>query len=156
MTDQEEIKKTQKCKNRVQIAGSVDITWPDGGPQQVHFALRHVQLFPIIMPDNPKEHNDNHTSESSKMSQDRRGDESNPFVALRRFADEQVSSMLQSIIGLPSSVSTPQNDRWAIAAHDDGHKEMNSSQPCGTENGTEQSHADGGATKKSGAEEKPR
>lgn len=38
----------------------------------------------------------------------------NPFVAFRRFADEQISSMLQSVMGLPSMVSPPQPDRWTV------------------------------------------
>ncbi|EPS34521.1 hypothetical protein PDE_09485 [Penicillium oxalicum 114-2] len=38
----------------------------------------------------------------------------NPFVALRRFADEHVSAVLQSITGLPSTLSPPQTDRWTI------------------------------------------
>ncbi|KAF9887292.1 hypothetical protein FE257_010287 [Aspergillus nanangensis] len=41
-------------------------------------------------------------------------DDDNPFVAFRRFADEQISSMLQSVMGLPSIVSTPPPDHWAI------------------------------------------
>lgn len=38
----------------------------------------------------------------------------NPLVSFRRFADEQISSMLQSVMGLPSIVSSPQSDRWTV------------------------------------------
>ncbi|KAL4894516.1 hypothetical protein BDV59DRAFT_175625 [Aspergillus ambiguus] len=41
-------------------------------------------------------------------------DDDNPFVAFRRYADEQISSMLQSVMGLPSIVSSPPPDHWAI------------------------------------------
>ncbi|KAJ5451577.1 hypothetical protein N7491_000759 [Penicillium cf. griseofulvum] len=41
-------------------------------------------------------------------------DESNPFVAFRRYADEQVSTMLQSITGLPSMLTQPHNGHWDI------------------------------------------
>ncbi|KAJ5647239.1 hypothetical protein N7490_003611 [Penicillium lividum] len=50
--------------------------------------------------------------------------ETNPFVALRRFADEQVSSVLQSITGLPSSLGPPQSDSWTIFTDDKGYKNM--------------------------------
>lgn len=36
----------------------------------------------------------------------------NPFITFRRFADEQISSMLQSVMGLPSAVVPPFPDRW--------------------------------------------
>ncbi|KAL1991881.1 hypothetical protein VTN49DRAFT_5189 [Thermomyces lanuginosus] len=39
-------------------------------------------------------------------------DEENPFIAFRRYADEQISSMLQSVMGLPSMASTSFLDRW--------------------------------------------
>ncbi|KXG49606.1 uncharacterized protein PGRI_055740 [Penicillium griseofulvum] len=41
-------------------------------------------------------------------------DETNPFVAFRRYADEQVSTMLQSITGLPSMLTQPHNGHWDI------------------------------------------
>ncbi|KAL4923755.1 uncharacterized protein BDV17DRAFT_276331 [Aspergillus undulatus] len=41
-------------------------------------------------------------------------DDENPFVALRRFADEQFSSMLQAVVGLPSSFGPPRSERWTI------------------------------------------
>ncbi|KAJ5723639.1 hypothetical protein N7488_001674 [Penicillium malachiteum] len=50
--------------------------------------------------------------------------ETNPFVAFRRFADEQVSSVLQSITGLPSSISPPRTDNWTIFTDDKGYKSM--------------------------------
>lgn len=45
---------------------------------------------------------------------DRQGDEEqNPFILFRRYADEQMSSLLQGLIGLPSAL-TPQSshERW--------------------------------------------
>ncbi|KAJ5649689.1 uncharacterized protein N7484_003412 [Penicillium longicatenatum] len=50
--------------------------------------------------------------------------ETNPFVTFRRFADEQVSSVLQSITGLPSSVGSPQSDSWTIFTDDKSYKNM--------------------------------
>ncbi|KAE8392634.1 hypothetical protein BDV23DRAFT_52549 [Aspergillus alliaceus] len=41
-------------------------------------------------------------------------DDDNPFVAFRRFADEQISSMLQSVTGLPSMVTAPPPDHWSV------------------------------------------
>jgi hypothetical protein len=58
-------------------------------------------------------------------------DESNPFVAFRRYADEQVSTMLQSITGLPSTVTPPHNDRWEIFADDHGYESRISHQRTG-------------------------
>lgn len=49
-------------------------------------------------------------------------DESNPFVAFRRYADEQVSTMLQSITGLPSMVTQPDNGHWDIFADYNGYQ----------------------------------
>lgn len=49
-------------------------------------------------------------------------DETNPFVTFRRYADEQVSTALQSITGLPSTVTTPHKDRWEIFADDHGYE----------------------------------
>ncbi|KGO63984.1 hypothetical protein PITC_013520 [Penicillium italicum] len=50
-------------------------------------------------------------------------DENNPFVAFRRYADEQVSTLLQSITGLPSMVTQPHNGHWDIFA--DNHEHQN-------------------------------
>ncbi|KAJ6107550.1 hypothetical protein N7523_008873 [Penicillium sp. IBT 18751x] len=78
---------------------------------------------------------DNQDQSSSKMPHDRDWtDESNPFVAFRRFADEQVSSVLQSITGLPSSLSPPQHDRWTIFTDDKGYGSMKYRHRDGTEN----------------------
>lgn len=49
-------------------------------------------------------------------------EEPNPFVTFRRYADEQVSTALQSIIGLPSTVTTPHKDRWEIFGDDHGYE----------------------------------
>ncbi|RAL09165.1 uncharacterized protein BO97DRAFT_407885 [Aspergillus homomorphus CBS 101889] len=44
-------------------------------------------------------------------------EDDNPFVAIRRFADEQISSVLQSVTGLPSSTNAP-SERLAILDDD--------------------------------------
>ncbi|CAI7590877.1 unnamed protein product [Penicillium viridicatum] len=55
-------------------------------------------------------------------------DENNPFVAFRRYADEQVSTMLQSITGLPSMVTQPHNGHWDIFADNHGCQDRMSRQ----------------------------
>ncbi|KAK1144355.1 hypothetical protein N8T08_005508 [Aspergillus melleus] len=45
-------------------------------------------------------------------------DDDNPFVAFRRFADEQISSMLQSVMGIPSMASPPSSSGWDVFADD--------------------------------------
>ncbi|KAL3491250.1 hypothetical protein BJX62DRAFT_205404 [Aspergillus germanicus] len=50
-------------------------------------------------------------------------DDENPFVAFRRFADEQISSMLQSVMGLPSISTHPQPDRWTIFADEQSYRD---------------------------------
>ncbi|KAL3462566.1 hypothetical protein BJX64DRAFT_277102 [Aspergillus heterothallicus] len=50
-------------------------------------------------------------------------DDENPFVAFRRFADEQISSMLQSVMGLPSISTHPQSDRWTIFTDDQSYRD---------------------------------
>ncbi|KAF4763524.1 hypothetical protein N7455_003853 [Penicillium solitum] len=55
-------------------------------------------------------------------------DENNPFVAFRRYADEQVSTMLQSITGLPSMVTQPHNGHWDIFADNHGYQNRMSRQ----------------------------
>lgn len=50
-----------------------------------------------------------------------RYDDENPFVAFRRFADEQISSMLQSVTGLPSSVHSPHSDHWPVFTENNHH-----------------------------------
>jgi hypothetical protein len=39
-------------------------------------------------------------------------DSENPFIAFRRYADEQISSMMQSVMGLPSMAVPPFSDKW--------------------------------------------
>lgn len=71
--------------------------------------------------------NTSHTENNrdSKMPRDEDwNDESNPFVAFRRYADEQVSSLLQSVTGLPSNISRPQSDRWTVFNEDHGYGNM--------------------------------
>ncbi|KAA8643045.1 hypothetical protein EYZ11_008252 [Aspergillus tanneri] len=45
-------------------------------------------------------------------------DDDNPFDAFRRFADEQVASMLQSVVGLPSMVNPPSSGQWSVFTDD--------------------------------------
>ena len=52
-------------------------------------------------------------------------DDDNPFVAFRRFADEQISSMLQSVMGLPSMTSPPQSGRWAVFSESNNYNSSN-------------------------------
>ncbi|RMJ24831.1 hypothetical protein PHISP_04307 [Aspergillus sp. HF37] len=66
---------------------------------------------------------DDDTSRNQNLSSDRKNapqnhsqcpEDDNLFVSIRRFADEQVSSMLQAVMGLPSMASSPRSDRWAV------------------------------------------
>ncbi|KAI9370755.1 hypothetical protein BJX61DRAFT_72815 [Aspergillus egyptiacus] len=50
-------------------------------------------------------------------------DDENPFDAIRRFADEQISSMLHSVVGLPSTVGHPQSDHWSVFADDQKYRD---------------------------------
>ncbi|KAJ5176838.1 uncharacterized protein N7482_002715 [Penicillium canariense] len=99
------------------------------------------------MPDDrePEDHNRNKNTSNTPQGHDGE-DESNPFVAFRRFADEQVSSVLQSITGLPSSVSPPQPDHWTIFTDDKAYNSMKFRQSDGdsTNNAGEQNYTSGG------------
>ncbi|KAL2825974.1 hypothetical protein BDW59DRAFT_145683 [Aspergillus cavernicola] len=64
----------------------------------------------------------NQPPSSPEHSRQYPGDD-NPFVAFRRFADEQISSMLQSVMGLPSSVAPPQSQQWAIFADEQNYRD---------------------------------
>lgn len=50
-------------------------------------------------------------------------DDDNPFVAFRRFADEQISSMLQSVMGIPSSSTPPRSERWSVFTEDQNYRD---------------------------------
>ncbi|KAJ5958156.1 uncharacterized protein N7479_005306 [Penicillium vulpinum] len=63
-------------------------------------------------------------------------DENNPFVAFRRYADEQVSTMLQSITGLPSMMTQPQNGNWGIFADDHSYASRMAHQRTGDNTGS--------------------
>lgn len=43
----------------------------------------------------------------------------NPFIAFRRYADEQISTMLQSVMGLPSMSVPPFSDKWVYFENQD-------------------------------------
>jgi hypothetical protein len=62
--------------------------------------------------DHPPELGNNHSSQQPINSSQPWADEENPFVAFRRYADEQISSMLQSVMGLPSMVTPPFSNNW--------------------------------------------
>ncbi|MCJ1335908.1 hypothetical protein MMC09_001182 [Bachmanniomyces sp. S44760] len=48
-------------------------------------------------------------------------EEENPFVSFRRYADEQLSSLLQGITGLPSKIGTPR-PQWPSSNHENGNQ----------------------------------
>ncbi|KAM3083498.1 hypothetical protein ACMFMG_004146 [Clarireedia jacksonii] len=55
------------------------------------------------------------TNDQSKSNGSTRSDSSNPFIRFRHYADEQVSSVLQGFIGIPSIFSRPTgNQQWAV------------------------------------------
>ncbi|PWY86441.1 hypothetical protein BO94DRAFT_82470 [Aspergillus sclerotioniger CBS 115572] len=58
-------------------------------------------------------------------------DDENPFVAFRRFADEQLSSMLQSVMGIPSMSSRPSPDHWAVFDDDARFRKRDNSESKG-------------------------
>ncbi|KAJ9258042.1 hypothetical protein DTO207G8_1819 [Paecilomyces variotii] len=72
-------------------------------------------------------------------------EEENPFVAFRRYADEQISSVLQSVMGLPSAVSQPTADHWMIFADDSKYKDNTRQRRSGEGDnaGTDPSRKDG-------------
>ncbi|KAJ5146420.1 uncharacterized protein N7515_000984 [Penicillium bovifimosum] len=77
---------------------------------------------------------DTNRKDSSPQDRDWSAHESNPFVAFRRYADEQVSTMLQSIIGLPSMATSPHhNSHWDIIVNDHGYKSTMSHPRTGDE-----------------------
>lgn len=76
-------------------------------------------------------------------------DESNPFVTFRRFADEQVSSLLQSVTGLPSNISRPQSDRWPIFNEDNRPGDRRYRERNGGDNQGQHNYAHDDGTKES-------
>ncbi|KAL4903429.1 hypothetical protein BDW74DRAFT_40361 [Aspergillus multicolor] len=66
----------------------------------------------------------NKQSPSSPENSRQWHDDENPFVAFRRFADEQISSMMQSVMGLPSSATSPQSGHWAIFSDDQAYRDQ--------------------------------
>ena len=102
-----------------------------GLPNKLQLQLLHLLSFNLLLtlkmpedPDKNNTNNDNPTNRSNMPQNNEWDNESNPFVAFRRFADEQVSSVLQSITGLPSSINPPQPDNWTIFTDDKGYKSM--------------------------------
>ncbi|KAJ5941569.1 hypothetical protein N7516_001737 [Penicillium verrucosum] len=85
-------------------------------------------------------------------------DENNPFVAFRRYADEQVSTMLQSITGLPSMVTQPHSGHWDIFADNQGHQNRISRQRTSdnTDNSSYPTDRDGDDPRNYGNNSRPR
>jgi hypothetical protein len=55
------------------------------------------------------------TNDQPKNNATTPSDSTNPFIRFRHYADEQVSSVLQGIIGIPSILSRPTgNQQWAV------------------------------------------
>uniref|UniRef100_A0A093USW4 Uncharacterized protein n=1 Tax=Talaromyces marneffei PM1 TaxID=1077442 RepID=A0A093USW4_TALMA len=52
---------------------------------------------------------------------DNKHDSENPFIAFRRYADEQISSMLQAVMGLPSTSVPPFSDKWPYFQNKDNN-----------------------------------
>lgn len=52
---------------------------------------------------------------------DNKSDSENPFIAFRRYADEQISSMLQAVMGLPSTSVPPFSDKWLYFQNTDSN-----------------------------------
>ncbi len=71
--------------------------------RQVLESMRHYDRAESMEPD---------TSECQRQ-QAPRAEDDNPFIAFRRYADSQLSSLLQGVIGLPSMFSSPeQRAKW--------------------------------------------
>lgn len=66
--------------------------------------------------------NNNSSPRSSRQTDD------DPFVALRRFADENISSVLQSFMGLPSMITPPSTENWSIFANEHNYNNQRSRQ----------------------------
>ena len=65
-----------------------------------------VSITPSSMAPTTDRDEEDTTNETSKPA--------NPFIKFRQFADSQISSLLQGIVGLPSAFSkNPNNGRWA-------------------------------------------
>jgi hypothetical protein len=60
------------------------------------------------------------SSDPEKDSNKSQSKSENPFIRFRQFADQQISSLLQGIIGLPSAFSgkPSENPRWAVFDED--------------------------------------
>ncbi|GAM36221.1 hypothetical protein TCE0_018r05144 [Talaromyces pinophilus] len=71
-----------------------------------------------------KDHSSDTTTETQNKSAtppDNKLDSENPFIAFRRYADEQISSMLQAVMGLPSTSVPPFSDKWLYFQNTDNN-----------------------------------
>jgi hypothetical protein len=60
---------------------------------------------------------------------DNKADSENPFIAFRRYADEQISSMLQAVMGLPSTSVPPFSDKWLYFQNTDSNDQNADREP---------------------------
>lgn len=61
------------------------------------------------------------TQNKTATPPDNKADSENPFIAFRRYADEQISSMLQAVMGLPSTSVPPFSDKWLYFQNSDSN-----------------------------------
>ncbi|KAI9740492.1 MAG: hypothetical protein M1834_005072 [Cirrosporium novae-zelandiae] len=66
----------------------------------------------------PSDSSDRSSDHSQNNTQNNTQHENNPFIAFRRYADEQISSFLQSIVGLPSTLVPPPRDSRFLRSPD--------------------------------------
>lgn len=57
--------------------------------------------------------------QGSTHESQKHGDEENPFIAFRRYADEQIASLLHSMIGIPSGYYQPSSRDWLVFSDDE-------------------------------------
>lgn len=67
----------------------------------------------------------NSRSYSISTAEKRQYEDDNPFIAFRRYADEQLSSFLHSFIGLPSFITPPSARDWILFDQADNPNTLN-------------------------------
>lgn len=93
-----------------------------------------IKMAPLPPDDSSRRHADSSTANEASMTtpssttppaRPPNSNEGNPFVQFRRFADSQISSLLQSVIGLPSLFERPSpNARWIVIKTDSNGNEV--------------------------------
>ena len=99
-----------------------------GYPYPLSLAAYYIELYNAMSSDDDQNRQSLPANSSSSRGPRQWPDEDNPFVAFRRFADEQISSMLQSVMGLPSMITPPVSDQWSIFTEDQGPTSVSKSQ----------------------------